>query len=1470
LVTGAFYGAYNYSQLPITLPVLFDADGTIYQFNIFDLANPNCINFAEVGPVDCGADCAIEGFVFERGDCNNDGSYVVEIDFDVSNPGNDFFDVFNGRGEIIGTYRIADLPIRIPNYPHNGFVTDTVKVCINDTPDCCTDLSFDSPPCVDLCQIKAPLDIDIVDCTNSEFYLKINFDYLTVSDSFFLGVASNPLGFFSYANLPVVVGPFPKDPNILYNAYVYDQVDVSCTQRAFIGSVTCTNTCRIWDLEREIIDCEQGEYYMELFYNFTDSDSIRVFIDGTLYGEYDNYQQPILVGPFIGDGQTPVVVQLKDIIDPSCATDEITFQPVFCDSLPCLPGLIARSVFDCTPNGTFPLVINFDNPPIQTDSFTVANSLNQFVGRYAIADLPVTIPNYRATAPAGSTKDFIAVTLKDNQNTLSCQVEFVIPDCASPDCEIGQLEATVIECDNDEFFVKIDFEFSQGVSDSFNLLGNGQGYGRFAYSDLPVTLGPLNADGTTFYEYVAIDSENPDCKNFVELGTVECNNGTCEMGAMKLDVVECLDSVFYVRIDFEVANTTSDFFNLSGNGRDYGLFSYADLPLTFGPLTANDQTVYEFLASDKNDPNCATDAELGTVNCVPDCEIEITTESIACNPDGSFSVLVNVVYQYPNIDSVSLFYPTLNFPRGTYALADMPIIITDFPSTAANQSFLIAKTDNGCAAETLVEQLDCDNCELFNLKTRISPCDNDDRFDVTIDFDFNNIGNVGFQVIDQQGTSYGPFNYNELPITLENITAQPGGVSIFTIFDILNFNCSLTATVDHPDCVSFCDDFNDIDLGEYPAADFEEDDVVFTVNDVPVYMLPFQYSNGGSDRIKFVMEEIFNPALLPVRGHALFTGNTTALFDFNGLSDKVTRVTIDITLGHPEYNLAVNGEPVQVVSNLFFLPEDIAPGVKLTVAYANNQNTTAQLTFTGSISSLRIGGVESSIDNLCIETKPFADRECIQFEGLPCCLAITPATHNPGTVIHVENRALVSYEEGTLWIESTGRCNDFNNASGNHLFIDGSLKIDFNELPETPEEVSFNYSSCENTVSIQFNQANVFDVIPLDDNTVYTTPNGLTIKVEAENINAGYQGRITIIGLVRDMLVKGTGFAIDDICFDVPDGLIVWPGDANNDNIANHFDLLFLGMAWGEKGPNRGSVTDTWTGIPGTEWGELFGDQETDFMHADCNGDGRIDEEDLAVLEANIYKTHGSFPALIELPADDNDPALYLNMGNNTTIRDGGTLNIPIELGTDDQPINNIYGIAFTITYDPAVIDPNSLELDLSSTWIGEVGSEAIVTQQHDPVNGRIDVAISRNDKNEISGKGTVASVIGIIDNIAGKVTTDLNISNVKAIDAQAQRIPIYTIGGSMEVLTNNSNLPIEEQLGLFPNPAYQYLTISSPVDMQNVVIYDILGRQVYSQKTPVSRHQIHLSQWADGMYLANIRLHDGRMVVKKFEVIKQ
>ena len=91
-----------------------------------------------------------------------------------------------------------------------------------------------------------------------------------------------------------------------------------------------------------------------------------------------------------------------------------------------------------------------------------------------------------------------------------------------------------------------------------------------------------------------------------------------------------------------------------------------------------------------------------------------------------------------------------------------------------------------------------------------------------------------------------------------------------------------------------------------------------------------------------------------------------------------------------------------------------------------------------------------------------------------------------------------------------------------------------------------------------------------------------------------------------------------------------------------------------------------------------------------------------------------------------------------------------------------------------------------------------------------------------------------------------------------------------MEIITSDSNLPMEERLGLFPNPAYQTITISSPVTIQRMEIYDVLGRRMTSLTVDQKKQRVSVAEWASGVYYATISLTGGGVVVKKFEVIKQ
>ncbi len=82
-------------------------------------------------------------------------------------------------------------------------------------------------------------------------------------------------------------------------------------------------------------------------------------------------------------------------------------------------------------------------------------------------------------------------------------------------CSIDAINAEITACEEDLFDISINFEY-ENTSENFTVTGNGNNYGTFAYSELPITLTSLDADCETPYEFVVTDVENNDCSDFIE------------------------------------------------------------------------------------------------------------------------------------------------------------------------------------------------------------------------------------------------------------------------------------------------------------------------------------------------------------------------------------------------------------------------------------------------------------------------------------------------------------------------------------------------------------------------------------------------------------------------------------------------------------------------------------------------------------------------------------------------------------------------------------------------------------------------------------------------------------------------------------------------------------------------------------------------------------------------------------------
>ena len=157
----------------------------------------------------------------------------------------------------------------------------------------------------------------------------------------------------------------------------------------------------------------------------------------------------------------------------------------------------------------------------------------------------------------------------------------------------------------------------------------------------------------------------------------------------------------------------------------------------------------------------------------------------------------------------------------------------------------------------------------------------------------------------------------------------------------------------------------------------------------------------------------------------------------------------------------------------------------------------------------------------------------------------------------------------------------------------------------------------------------------------------------------------------------------------------VWPGDVNNDGQVTPMDIAFFYAIPPSSGFARIHPQSSWAGFPATDWLYNF-NTGLNYKFADCNGDGFINNEDLAVIQAHLgfsssnspnnYQA-GHFTIEVEVPA---------------TASAGDTVEIPILLGTVSEPIANFYSLNISLNYSPGTVVPHSAQLNFKGTWLGE------------------------------------------------------------------------------------------------------------------------------------------------------------------------
>jgi hypothetical protein len=330
--------------------------------------------------------------------------------------------------------------------------------------------------------------------------------------------------------------------------------------------------------------------------------------------------------------------------------------------------------------------------------------------------------------------------------------------------------------------------------------------------------------------------------------------------------------------------------------------------------------------------------------------------------------------------------------------------------------------------------------------------------------------------------------------------------------------------------------------------------------------------------------------------------------------------------------------------------------------------------------------------------------------------------------------------------------------------------------------------------------------------------------------------------------------------------VLVWPGDANNNGIVNSVDFLYLGLGYNYVGPVRPNATSAFAGQLAPSWNFGLGPASSNagfnFAYTDCNGDGLINFiYDAFPIYVHYGLSHGTItPDVFPVGVPNVDPPIFFDLSaQDSIVNPGETLSLPIHLGTSALPIQDFYGIAFSIMVDPDWInlDTAAVVAAPAGTWINNDGDH--ITSIYKPADHRLDIAIVRTDHNDRNGNGYIGKFdFIIIDDVVGiQEQLQLRIDSIYLIDGVGNITAIAgdTVNFIIENPTAEQPEPSPQpRLTLYPNPAQKTLQIHASESLGLVSIFDISGRLVLRQVTENHSIELQLPDLPNGTYLLEVR----------------
>jgi hypothetical protein len=804
---GVLMGVFNVSEIPLTVALPEGDESAVLSVCASDLNN--CCDQVTIEPIMCeNPECNITDLVAESGECNSDSTFLLDIVFNHGNLPTDSI-IVTANGEFVGQYLIQPEFNRIENFPALG--ATTLTVCAVGEPDCCDTYSFTTPDCslFGQCQITG-LVADSGECTSdSTYFLVLEFNSLNLDiDSVIITGNGNFIGQFEVTNQNITIPQFPVYESPLTTLTVCAVGEPDCCDSFEFETPDCSQfgLCNISDLIAEVGDCTSDtSYFLHVDFNSINLsiDSVTVTGNGNYIGQYQVHPDGFAIEnfPVYGPGNTTITV--CSVGEPDCC-ESFEFETPDCEGGgPCsLVDLIADAG-DCTSDSTYVLFINYETLNLNSDSVSITAN-GEFVGHFLHNEEGFTIENFPVVDGNGVVITVCSVGAPDCCDTF----EFEAPDCVGTQtCNIFDLTADTGAgtCNGDSTYALFIFYIVDNFTSDSVVVSTAEGYsGHFAHDLNGINIPNFPAYNTNYTTITVCALGDEDCCDSVEFETVDCGQEfVCEIYDLFAEAGDCTsDTTHVVDVVFEGFNLPTDSVFIFANSNYVGTYAVDPefIHIENFPDYPGTQTIITVCAVEA--PDCCASYTFETPTCSSECGIfEIDVDVLDCNSDSTFALVVD--FQHENLPGNGFDVYAGDEYVGFFSLNELPVEIPQFPSNETGQYVITICESDGteCCSSFEFQGPICGSpaCNIFNLEYALTNCDSAGNFFFILDFDFDNVGGDGFNVIGN-GNEYGNFSYENVPVQIGPFPSDDT-VYEFNVSDAANPSCFDIITPGIVDCI---------------------------------------------------------------------------------------------------------------------------------------------------------------------------------------------------------------------------------------------------------------------------------------------------------------------------------------------------------------------------------------------------------------------------------------------------------------------------------------------------------------------------------------------------------------------------------------------------------------------------------------------------------------------------------------------